>query len=348
MGALRRAFVRKLPPRRGFLMAAGLEQALGYLENLAFSAEDIARLRGLGAFPERLLEFLGQLRFTGDVDALPEGTVFFPDEPILRVTAPLPQAQPVETRLINLVHFETVVASKAAGRRGAGRLAGENDPARRGRHARSSLGPTGLALRRTRNLGRIASRLSSRRRDGSDSRRRSCARLKSEMEASRSAFRLAGGAKLLAVLQPTVRRLEAFSTRRAVLFRRRIAERRMVDGHGDLRPEHVFLKGSARIINCLEFRADLRQLDPVNEFAYFALARRAGTRTCLCWRYRQHTGDRPPGALVRFYAALNALVRSRIAIEHVAEPGARTSRHWTARAAAYLAIAEKESRFLSR
>jgi len=107
-------FVRKLPARRGFLMAAGLEQALGYLETLAFSAEDIARLRALGTFPERLLEFLGTLRFTGDVDAMPEGTVFFSDEPILRVTAPLPQAQLVETRLINLLHFETVVASKAA------------------------------------------------------------------------------------------------------------------------------------------------------------------------------------------------------------------------------------------
>jgi nicotinate phosphoribosyltransferase len=107
-------FVRKLPSRRGFLMAAGLEQALGYLENLAFSPEDIARLRAADAFPDGLLEFLGQLRFTGDVDALPEGTVFFADEPILRVTAPLPQAQLVETRLINLVHFETVIASKAA------------------------------------------------------------------------------------------------------------------------------------------------------------------------------------------------------------------------------------------
>jgi nicotinate phosphoribosyltransferase len=107
-------FVRKLPQRRGFLMAAGLEQALGYLENLAFTAADVARLRALGAFPERLLEFLRGLRFTGDVDAMAEGTVFFPDEPILRVTAPLPQAQLVETRLINLVHFETVIASKAA------------------------------------------------------------------------------------------------------------------------------------------------------------------------------------------------------------------------------------------
>ena len=107
-------FVRKLPARRGFLMAAGLQQAIKYLENLSFSDEDIARLRAFGSFPDRLLEFLAALRFTGDVDALPEGTVFFPDEPVLRVTAPLPQAQLVETRLINLVHFETVVASKAA------------------------------------------------------------------------------------------------------------------------------------------------------------------------------------------------------------------------------------------
>jgi nicotinate phosphoribosyltransferase len=107
-------FVRKLPPQRGFLMAAGLEQALNYLETLAFPEADLARLRPLGDFPERLLEYLAGLRFTGDVDALPEGTVFFPDEPVLRVTAPLPQAQLIETRLINLVHFETVVASKAA------------------------------------------------------------------------------------------------------------------------------------------------------------------------------------------------------------------------------------------
>ena len=107
-------FVRKLPACRGFLMAAGLEQALDYLETLTFSDEDIAQLRAFGGFPDSLLEYLGALRFTGDVDALPEGTVFFTDEPILRVTAPLPQAQLVETRLINLVHFETVVASKAA------------------------------------------------------------------------------------------------------------------------------------------------------------------------------------------------------------------------------------------
>ena len=107
-------FVRKLPARRGFLMAAGLEQALCHLEALSFTEADIATLHDLGSFPDRLLDYLRGLRFTGDVDALPEGTVFFPDEPILRVIAPLPQAQLVETRLINLLHFETVIASKAA------------------------------------------------------------------------------------------------------------------------------------------------------------------------------------------------------------------------------------------
>lgn len=107
-------FVRKLPARRGFLMTAGLEQALCHLETLSFTETDIATLRRLGTFPERLLEYLCALRFTGDVDALPEGTVFFPDEPLLRIVAPLPQAQLVESRLINLVHFETVIASKTA------------------------------------------------------------------------------------------------------------------------------------------------------------------------------------------------------------------------------------------
>ena len=107
-------FVRKLPARRGFLMAAGLEQALSYLESFSFSADDLAALRRFGSFPDSLIDYLAKLRFTGDVDALPEGTVFFPNEPVVRVIAPLPQAQLVETRLINLVHFETVIASKAA------------------------------------------------------------------------------------------------------------------------------------------------------------------------------------------------------------------------------------------
>jgi nicotinate phosphoribosyltransferase len=107
-------FVRKLPPRRGFLVAAGLEQALEFLENLRFSAEDIDWLRQTGRFGKELLDHLADFHFIGDVHAMPEGTVFFGNEPILRVTAPLPQAQLAETRLINILHFQSLIASKAA------------------------------------------------------------------------------------------------------------------------------------------------------------------------------------------------------------------------------------------
>jgi len=107
-------FVRKLPPRRGFLVAAGLDQALDYLENLRLSGAEIDWLKGTGRFGRNLLDYLAAFRFTGDVHAMPEGTVFFADEPILRITAPLPQAQFVESRLINILHFQTLIASKAA------------------------------------------------------------------------------------------------------------------------------------------------------------------------------------------------------------------------------------------
>jgi nicotinate phosphoribosyltransferase len=107
-------FVRKLPARRNFLVAAGLEQALAFLESFSFAEDEIDWLRAQGGFSPRLLARLPGLRFEGDVDAMPEGTVFFADEPILRITAPLPQAQLVESRLLNLVHFQTLIASKAA------------------------------------------------------------------------------------------------------------------------------------------------------------------------------------------------------------------------------------------
>jgi len=107
-------FVRKLPRERGFLLAAGLEQALDFLENLRFSPQEIEWLADSGRFGKSLLDYLARLRFTGDVHAMPEGTVFFADEPILRITAPLPQAQLVETRLINILHFQSLIAAKAA------------------------------------------------------------------------------------------------------------------------------------------------------------------------------------------------------------------------------------------
>ena len=107
-------FVRKLPAGRNFLVAAGLEQALDFLENLAFAPEELDWLAGCGRFRRDVVDSLAGLRFTGDVQAMAEGTVFFPDEPILRVVAPLREAQLVETRLINLLQFQTLVASKAA------------------------------------------------------------------------------------------------------------------------------------------------------------------------------------------------------------------------------------------
>jgi nicotinate phosphoribosyltransferase len=107
-------FVRRLPARRGFMLAAGLDDALDYLENLKFSAAEIAWLKSTGRFRPNLLDYLAGFRFTGDVHAMAEGTVCFANEPLLRITAPLPQAQLVETRLINILNYQTLIASKAA------------------------------------------------------------------------------------------------------------------------------------------------------------------------------------------------------------------------------------------
>ena len=110
-------WVRELPPTRKFLVAAGLEQVLAYLESLRFAGDEIAFLRNepalqrvSAAFFE---EYLPSFRFTGDVWALPEGTPFFAQEPLLRVTAPLPEAQLIETAVLSTLLYQTAVASKA-------------------------------------------------------------------------------------------------------------------------------------------------------------------------------------------------------------------------------------------
>src|SRR5262245_44797123 len=92
-------FVRRLPARRNFLVAAGLEDALAYLETLSFSTHDLNWLKSTGRFRSNLLDYLAGLRFTGNVHAIPEGTICFPHEPLIRITAPLPVAQLIETRL---------------------------------------------------------------------------------------------------------------------------------------------------------------------------------------------------------------------------------------------------------
>jgi nicotinate phosphoribosyltransferase len=107
-------FSRKLPAGRNFLVAAGLEQALDFIERFRFGEEELDWIERSRLFRPGFAGTLAKLRFSGDVHAMPEGTVFFPDQPVLRVTAPIAEAQILETRVLNLIHFETVVASKAA------------------------------------------------------------------------------------------------------------------------------------------------------------------------------------------------------------------------------------------
>ena len=107
-------WVRRLGGRRSFLVAAGLEDALRYLEGLRFEVEALAYLHSLGRFDPGFLDYLGGLRFTGDVWAMPEGTIAFAGEPLLRVTAPIIEAQLAETFLLNAVGFHTLIASQAA------------------------------------------------------------------------------------------------------------------------------------------------------------------------------------------------------------------------------------------
>lgn len=106
-------FVRRLPQTRRFLLAAGLEQVAEYLESLRFTAADLEFLASMKIFPADFLEHLSSVRFTGSLHAMPEGTPFFANEPILRVTAPILEAQLVESRLLNLAHFQSLIASKA-------------------------------------------------------------------------------------------------------------------------------------------------------------------------------------------------------------------------------------------
>jgi nicotinate phosphoribosyltransferase len=106
-------FVRRLPPERGFLLAAGLADVLEYLRALRFTPEGLEWLASLGRFDSAFLDHLAGLRFTGEVRAMPEGTAVFAEEPLLEITAPLIEAQLVETAVINLIHLPTLVASKA-------------------------------------------------------------------------------------------------------------------------------------------------------------------------------------------------------------------------------------------
>jgi nicotinate phosphoribosyltransferase len=106
-------FIRRLPPNRGYLLFAGLEQVLQYLSSVKFTEAHLAYLKAQG-FSKSFLDYLRDFRFTGDVWAAPEGSVAFPCEPLIRVTAPIIEAQLVETFLLNTVNLQTMIATKAA------------------------------------------------------------------------------------------------------------------------------------------------------------------------------------------------------------------------------------------
>ena len=110
-------FVRHLPRNRNYLVAAGLDQALDFLENARFSGEEISYIRSLPVFrrvDSCFFDYLEHFRFRGDVWAVPEGAIMFPGEPLLRVTAPIADAQLTETSLLSIIHFQALIASKAA------------------------------------------------------------------------------------------------------------------------------------------------------------------------------------------------------------------------------------------
>ncbi len=129
-------FVRSLPLQRGYLVAAGLDDALSWLEGLRYDEPDLAAIERIGIFSLEFLDWLGRLRFSGDVRAVPEGSVVFAHEPILEIEAPLAQAQLAETFLLNQVTLQTTLATKAA----------------RCRHAAGGRAVVDFALRRTQGI----------------------------------------------------------------------------------------------------------------------------------------------------------------------------------------------------
>ncbi len=107
-------FFRKIPDEGGYCVLAGLADVIDYIRDLSFNSEDLAYLDSLNIFPGELLTYLENFKFTGDLSAIPEGTVVFPHEPLIRVTAPLPQAQLIESTLLNIMNYQTLIATKGS------------------------------------------------------------------------------------------------------------------------------------------------------------------------------------------------------------------------------------------
>lgn len=143
-----------------------------------------------------------------------------------------------------------------------------------------------------------------------------------------------------------------FLERRTALFDERVRKGRIVEAHGDLRPDHMFLvKPNPVIIDCLEFNRDFRLLDPVDEIAYLALeCERLGApfvESIIFAEYTRVSGDSPPAELIAFYKSYRACLRAKLALWHLKEPNAAGPAHWMALARAYLQLAERHARRLA-
>ena len=107
-------FYRDVPDSGGYAVAAGLEQIVWYIEHLHFSDDDIAYLRSLGIFGEDFLDYLRDFHFSGDIYAIPEGSIMFPREPMIKVIAPIMEAQLVETAIVNIINHQSLIATKTS------------------------------------------------------------------------------------------------------------------------------------------------------------------------------------------------------------------------------------------
>ena len=174
-------------------------------------------------------------------------------------------------------------------------------------------------------------------------------RCREECRTSRRILHQAGSSALRVMSDNVARRIESFINRSVALWQR-VEERRIVEGHGDLRPEHVCLGTPPQIIDCLEFRAELRYLDPADELAFLAMECERlgapGIGQILFYRYSQRTGDCPPPILILFYRAIGAMIRARIAMLHLQEFPVRDPEKWPKRASEYLVIAGRAARQL--
>lgn len=172
-------------------------------------------------------------------------------------------------------------------------------------------------------------------------------RLAREIADNRDALSASEFALPADLFEPTCARLTALLEREAASFDERARNRRIVEGHGDLRPEHVCLLPEPQIIDCLEFSRDFRILDPADELAFLALECERlgdpGLKRTILDAYTEFSGDAPPARLVHFYQSHRACMRAKIALWHVKEPALRNTALWPARARAYLRLASEHA-----